>query len=260
MWQVTNTTVMAVAALALGLSTMAQAAMFQTIAPSGLNAETQVGPQGFTAPVNVSARTYQIQYGASRLGDLSPGEQITGLQWRLQTTQGSQTNWDGELNWSDFRVTLAQAANAVTAMSTTFADNMVNPTLVRSGPLVWHTSDFPFGSTAPTPNAWGPLLTFDVPYTYQGGDLILFLQHSGNGHGERHLDGAHAGSDGWTTDYRGFTANSADATTALAVSGDNYDRVVVYTQFTVIPEPASVALLGLGGVMMLWRRRNPATV
>jgi len=71
-------------------------------------------------------RTYQIQFTPDALGGLPAGARIRELRFRLATN--STVNFPaGTVSWSDYEVRLAQAANPITSMSTTFQANLRNP-------------------------------------------------------------------------------------------------------------------------------------
>lgn len=92
-----------------------------------------------------SARTYQIQIAASHLTDLGIGSQITGLSFRLNG--GAATTPTSNLSVSDFEITLAQATNAITSFSTTVADNMTDPVMVRDGAYTFASGSYRGGAT-----------------------------------------------------------------------------------------------------------------
>jgi len=78
-------------------------------------------------------RTYQMQFSPAALGGLPVGTRITELRFRLITNAVAfPTN---TVTWSDYQVTLAQAAKPISGMSTNFASNMLSPVLVKSGAL-----------------------------------------------------------------------------------------------------------------------------
>ncbi|BDC50818.1 hypothetical protein F183_A31340 [Bryobacterales bacterium F-183] len=103
------------------------------------------------------------------------GSVISGVRWRLG---GGNASWPASTaTWADYEITLAQAANPIELMSFTFADNMLNPVMVRDGALSFAANSFGGGMT---PNPWGPLVQFQSSYTYAGGDLVLLFRHTGS--------------------------------------------------------------------------------
>lgn len=190
-------------------------------------------------------RTYLIQYGASLLSGINIGDQITGLSFRIGSASAqpsspaaSFTNWD---------LTLAQATNPISGLSTTFANNLTNPVQVRSGALSFSAGAFQGGAVNPTTNPFGPVINFTTPYTYQGGDLVVLISHTAGTNTVGFLDSLNTGAPGYGSLFRALTANSFNAT-----SGDNAS--VTITQFTTSPAaqtPEPSALVGLGAIVAL---------
>src|SRR5439155_4807854 len=105
-----------------------------------------------------SPRTYQMQFSTAALGGLPVGARITELRFRLGTNNVSMFP-SSTVNWSDYEVTLAQAANPVSGMSANFASNMLSPVLVKNGGLSLSANSFTAGDN---PNAFGSLVVFDT--------------------------------------------------------------------------------------------------
>ena len=90
-------------------------------------------------------RTYQMQFSSAALAGLPVGAKITGLQFRLMTNSAAfPTN---TVTWSDYEVTLAQAANSISGMSANFAANMLSPVLVKNGALSISAYSFTTGTS-----------------------------------------------------------------------------------------------------------------
>jgi len=81
------------------------------------------------------------------------------------------------VTWLDYEVTLAQAANPISSMSTVFLANLLNPVLVKNGALSIGANTFSAGGN---PNPFGTLVVLDTPYVYQGGDLVMQFTHNGS--------------------------------------------------------------------------------
>jgi hypothetical protein len=194
-------------------------------------------------------RTYQVQIAASELG-AAAGQQITGVQFRLQPSSANATPWPAtDATWANYDITLAEAANPISSMSTTFASNMTNPVVVRSGPLTMTANSYPGGATAPTPNDWGFFISFTTPYTYNGGDLVIHFSHDGsNLSNNRFLDSISTTGPGYGTAVRALSGTGYQVATGSAAS-------FTIMQLTYIPAPSSLALLGLGGLVCARRRR-----
>jgi hypothetical protein len=211
-------------------------------------APDQTSNNGTNTALRDRNRTYLIQYGASLLTGINIGDQITGLTFRigsdsadLSSPAASFTNWD---------LTLAQAANPISGLSTTFADNLTNPVLVRSGALSFAAGAFPGGALNPTTNPFGPVINFTTPYTYQGGDLVALISHTAGTDTIGFLDSLDVSAPGYGSLFGALSATSFNAT-----SGD--EASVTITQFTTSPAlppattPEPSALVGLGAVIAL---------
>jgi hypothetical protein len=84
------------------------------------------------------------------------------------TIQGAITN---------FEVRLSTGPDAPGPLSTTFADNRgSDEVIVRTGPLTVAAGDYGIGAT---PNAFGPVIAFQQPFTYEGGSLLLEIGMTG---------------------------------------------------------------------------------
>lgn len=223
------------------------------ILPTELDGLEGTGTQ--TALMNAAARTYQVQVSASQLEEIGIGELITGLALRLDTAAVSQSS---ALAFSDYEITLAKAANPFGSISANFAANMIAPMKVLDAGLTVPADSYPSGGT---PNAWGPALSFDSPYAYQGGDLVLLFSHTGNGTATLHFDqlannsdlvGNAIGKSFYAQFSEGFQAELA---TDLGVG-------IAGLQFTVVPEPAEyAALTGLALLgMAFWMRKRRQAV
>jgi len=160
-------------------------------------------------------RTYQMQFSPDALGGLPAGARIAGLRFRLYTNavvSFPTTN----LTWSDYEVTLAQAANPITSLSTNFSANLLNPVLVKDGPLSIPISNFSIGGY---PNAFGDFVVLDSQYVYQGGDLVMQFTHTGsNSTNTTFLDAATSAVPGYGSLFRAISANSFAATSGSAAS------------------------------------------
>src|SRR6266850_1526013 len=75
-------------------------------------------------------RTYQMQFTPDALGGLPAGARITQLRFRVSTNTAANFPV-ATVTWSDYEVTLAQAANPISSMSTNFQANLRNPVLVK---------------------------------------------------------------------------------------------------------------------------------
>jgi hypothetical protein len=157
-------------------------------------------------------RTYQMQFTPDTLGGLPVGARIIGLGFRIYTNTFADFP-SSTVSWSDYEVTLAQAANPVYAMSTTFQENMLNPVLVKSGPLSIGPGTF---STGYNPNPFATMITFNTPYFYQGGDLVMQFMHTGSDSATTALlDAVGPTVPGYGTSFSALSATTFNATTGL---------------------------------------------
>lgn len=192
------------------------------------------------------ARTYQMQFTPDALGGLPVGARITGLRFRLSAnaTAGFPSS---SVTWLDYEVSLSQAANPITSMSTQFQVNMLNPVLVKYGTLAIGANHFSFGST---PNRFSTLLTLDVPYVYQGGDLVMYFTHIGSDSTENaFLDAASAAAPGYGTAFRAISANAFSASSGTAASATIVEIVFAPPVTQSITRSGNQAIIqGSGGL------------
>jgi hypothetical protein len=141
------------------------------------------------------------------------------------------------------------------SQTTTFATNFVGtPTTVRSGALTVNAGSYTAGATGTTPNPFGPTVTFNSAYTYTGGNLLIEIRHSGsnivNGSTD-FLDCVPTTDPGYGVNFWSATATGNTATVGAA-------NTFTVTRLTVapVPEPASMAVLGIGALAMLRRRKK----
>lgn len=177
----------------------AEEAVFYRVAeiPSGLltipiqfaNLEGSSG--GESTALGLFSNTVQTVYNESLLLDsgLEVGDVLTGLSFRVGA--GVMTSTGARREAPNFTVTdyifrLSTSNNSALDLSDTFADNHGNDlTVVRSGSLDFNAEDYddsstalPQGQNGGAPNAFGPAITFDNTFTYQGGDLLLEYTHT----------------------------------------------------------------------------------
>ncbi|MBL1209386.1 PEP-CTERM sorting domain-containing protein [Geminocystis sp. GBBB08] len=197
-------------------------------------------------------RAYQMQYGASLLTGINIGDQITGLTFRIASNSSRSSS--PATTFADYEIYLAQAVNSVANMSTTFASNMSNTSQVRDGGLSFSAGAFQGGAVNPTTNPFGPVINFDTPYTYQGGDLVVLIRHTAGSSDVGFLYSLSTTASGYGTDYRAFFGTSFGATTGSQNS-------LHITQFSVTPTavPEPVTILGTllaGGIGMAFKKKK----
>ena len=221
-------------------------------APTGTN----VAPVSYTATPGTTGlntllrnsgnpRTYQMQFSAAALAGLPVGAKITELRFRLQNipVAAFPTN---NVNWSDYEVTLAQAAYPISSMSTYFTSNMRSPVSVKSGALSLTANTFTAGAS---PNGFGSFIVFDRPYVYQGGDLVMHFSHPGSDSATTaYLDALTTTTTGYGTDFRALSASSYAANTGAAASATIVQIVFTYSPGqTISCNGTNVVVVGAGG-------------
>lgn len=207
------------------------------------------GNSSFAGPLSRFARTYQLLVDDSQMASVV-GHQITGVTWRLP---GSTTSsWPAaDVNYASFDVFLSGSVEPANR-SLTMAENVVGAqTHVRSGALTIPANSFT--DTTPGPSPFGYVISFDTPYTYTGGNLLLELRQSVHDGTDRSVDAAStAASTGYGTLFSALWGSGNDATTGIQANA-------IVTQFvTVVPEPTATALLAPLAAVLLRRRRRGA--
>jgi hypothetical protein len=209
-----------------------------TFGPSGLN--TLLRNSGFP-------RTYQMQFSSAALAGLPVGARITELRFRLNTNTVPMSAFPtNTVTWSDYEVTLAQAANPISGMSATFGLNMRSPVLVKNGALSLSANSF---TTSAGLNPFGSLVVFDTPYVYQGGDLVMLFSHTGSDSASSaYLDDLTTATPGYGTDFQAFSATSFGAASGTQTAVNIAQIVFTYSPGQIISSSGTnVVVVGSGG-------------
>lgn len=193
-----------------------------------------------------SPRTYQMQFTPAALGGLAVGAQITALGFRLYTN--TTLNFPSStVNWPDYEVTLAQAANPIGAMSANFQLNLRNPVLVKSGTLSVGANQF---TASGNPNRFASLFVLNTPYVYRGGDLVMqFMHHGSDSLFTAFLDAASTASPGYGTSFRALSATTFAATNGSPASVTIVE--ILYTPMitqTIAASRNQIIINGAGGL------------
>jgi hypothetical protein len=203
------------------------------------------------APLGAVNQHIQQVFSASLLANsgLRSGAQLTGLGFRIAANQSGLA----AQTVSDYSIWMGLAANAPGNLSSNLTDNGVLMTQVRSGSLTITAGQFSGGQSV---NPFG-YITFNTPYAYLGGDLLIDISDSGFSSGAN-VDAA------WP--YDSTLAQTAFGSGPAATTADAgvYNEAIVMafignwstTIITAVPEPATGALLVLGtiGLLARWRR------
>jgi hypothetical protein len=230
------------------LAMSAGSAIAATVVVPFSSAATE-GNNNSVVPYNTGARTNQYQMTNAAMGGLPVGAVISGIQFRLDG--GGAAAPAASISWSDYEITLSQAANAIGSMSNTLASNMQNPVKVVDGSYTLAGNSLPGTGT---PRTFGAILPFAVNYTYQGGDLVLLLTHTNStGAGTTPtLDAIQTDTSG----TGGIRALSTPVGFQSPTADNNAFRFPVFQLVYMVPEPASFSLLAITGAsMLLYRRR-----
>jgi len=194
-------------------------------------------------------RTGQLLLSSAQLAGVNPGDTITGMAFRLWN--GLTSTYTGA-TWASYTINIGPGVDPALG-STTFASNFSGAaTTVQSGPLTM--TGFTSGNTGSTPNNWNDTIVFATPYVYTGGHLTIEIRHGGSGivnPANTFLEAVATTGIGYGTEYRSFTATGETATVGAQAT-------FTMARLTVapVPEPATMAILGLGAAALLRRRRK----
>ncbi len=209
----------------------------------------------FSSLSREAGRVLQQYYDASFFAGITEPMEIVAMSFRLPPIADMDYPLLGDLNFARYEITLAQpsAASAVTngLTSATFAENMIDPVLVRSGALTIPVGSFE--SNAPGVDAdFSFVIAFDTPYTFTPGqDLVMLVRH--DGHGDVHGVEIRWNFDGYAW-ANGTVLSTVDVDDAVGNFGPGAFNVANKIQFTFVPEPTGALLLCLGGLWAGCRR------
>lgn len=214
---------------------------------------------GFSSLSRESSRVLQQFYDDVFFASITQPTPLLAMSFRLPAIAGTDYPALGEMNFGRYDITLAKASAASAAAngltSATFADNMVDPVLVRSGPL-----SIPQGSFVSNPAGvdaeFSFHLIFDTPYLYTpGDDLVMLVRH--DGHGDVNGQETRWNFDGYAW-ANGTIVSTVDVNALVANFGPGDFNVANRVEFVPTPEPTGGLLTTLGVVAIgaIRRRRN----
>ena len=236
-------------ALAVCLGTLAMAGVSRggTIVVPNANTATE-GASYLDGPFQGAAISLQWQLAGSQFASVPVGSQLTAIGFRLD---GGDTNEPLTTEtFTSWNLQLSASLNAIGSLSTTFANNIgAGDTSVYSGPLTILAGSLT-GGAGPNPFFF---VTFTTPYIYNGGDVLLTLNHVASNGPSIRTDGVGVSAIGDTV-----LQNDFSAVTGVA---EFYNLPVTAFQFTptiVTPEPATWLSLAGGLIVLGWRKRRAA--
>jgi hypothetical protein len=230
----------------LGLiSTEVRAQQTYVVPPGNAN----IGGTGGTFSLLTVDYTGQQVYSANLLAGLPNGAVINGFRMRLAPGQSTVTS---AVSSPNFDISIGPSVFPPGSLSTVTASNQGPGTvLARSGPITFPANSFIGGSN---PNPWGPLISFTTPYTHTSGTDLL-LTFSDRAFTSLVTLDAQAGLFG---DAQG-RQNVGTYNSSTVPQNVNGFAIIVQLNYSVVPEPTTVALVGLGVVTaagLWWRRRR----
>lgn len=223
------------------------------VAP-GPNANTE-GSQGQNFPFNprgtsgVTTQRYQQVYAASEFASAGDSLLITQIAFRPDARIfGIPRDFGHPFSTTigDISISLSTTTQAVDGLSLTFSENIgSDEKVVRTGPLTLSSAD-----TGPDdgPKDFDILIDLSTPFFYRPalGNLLLDVRNI-SGELTTAFDAESTVGDG-TSRVGTFRAGNADSPV-----GDFRDSVGIITRFQVqvVPEPSTLSLAGLGGLIGL---------
>jgi hypothetical protein len=231
-----------VAILALG----AAQASANVIVPS---AETSVeGSTNNGFPFNITAfgqtsQRYQQVYSSS---EFSGPFLITDIEFRPDAQSGAAFS----STLSSIQIDLSTTTAAVDGLSSTFAANVgPNDTVVYSGPLTLSSS---FTGPAAGPKDFDIVIVLQTPFLYDPalGNLLLDVRNFDGG-STTQFDAEFLPDDSISRVFTFDTGVSSPTGTP-----DTLGLITSFSGSAAVPEPGTLALVGLAVAGLAWRRRK----
>lgn len=235
-----------VVVLVFGMMSVAALQADTIVAPGAF--EDTVGNAGVVTPLDNSEATYQVVYGEDQLTDIGLGMPITGIAWRMNPSGAPPSFPVADQTWSSYDIEVSTSLNPPGSLSNLFADN-INPAdviMARSGSLTIPAGSFTNNGQQEA-QEFGYVIAFDTQFVYTGGDLLFTIRHTGSGDERCFVDAINKteapsyGAEAWYTwSYGGAGGLSAHA---------------IISELTFVPEPASLLLVAVGGLLSMRRAR-----
>ncbi|WP_234043116.1 PEP-CTERM sorting domain-containing protein [Luteolibacter yonseiensis] len=229
--------------VAIAAASAAQAAVL--VVPGAYESTEGAGQNNF--PLSLTAgntQRYQQVFGSGGFSSLTGPFLITEIAFRPSAAQAAFTST------ATIQLSLSTTSKAPDGLSTTFAENVgEDPEVVFSGDLA--ISSAAAGPPA-GPKAFDIVITFQTPYLYDPaeGNLLIDFRTSATSGENFFLDAQSTVGDQISRVYSNQAPTAVNATTGTAVT------LALITRFTItVPEPSSAALIVLGGMTLLRRRR-----
>jgi len=136
-------------------------------------AEWADGSNGNAIPIgDYPSGTFQVMYASDLLAAIPVGSVITAMELRLSNE--ATTAFPPALrSLPKYDIRMATSTLTPATMGTNFAANMSGTVLVRSGAMNISAGAYPAGNSGTIPEAWGMVVPFTTPYTYNGGPLVV---------------------------------------------------------------------------------------
>jgi hypothetical protein len=140
-----------------------------------------IGNVQFTVPMHAYPRIFQIGISASELTGIPIGSIIDGMAWRPSGTQTGPAWPTTDTTFPSYTIEIAPAARSPENFSRTFAENIgPGAVTVQDGPLMV-PADAYHERVVGTRGRFAPLIRFQTPFVYTGGDLVITVRHQGLG-------------------------------------------------------------------------------
>jgi len=195
------------------------------------------------ANLGLSSERYQQVYSSS---EFSGPFLITDIEFRPDAFTGSAFS----STLPNIQIDLSTTTAAVDGLSSTFASNVgANDTMVFSGPLTLSSS---FTGPAAGPKTFDIVIVLQTPFLYNPalGNLLLDVRNFGGG-STTQFDAENTLGDSVS---RVFT-QTANGVGSLTGTTDTFGLITSFSGAPV-PEPGTLALVGLAATVLAWRRRK----